>query len=299
MSSSFTVRGVIVPLLTPLSNEGETLDEKALRAHVAWLIDKGVRGLMPCGTTGEGPLLTIEERKQVLEVVMAAAQGRVPVIAHVGAETTRETIDLALHAQACGAEAISVVTPYYFRLPDAALVEHYCSVAAAVDETPVFLYNIPQCTGNTISRELVEAIVHRAPNVVGIKDSAGQLESLTSFVGLDGGRFQVVCGPDGLIMRALQAGACACVSGNANVVPEVVVDLVEACAQGDLERARRQQELLDSARSAMGDGGYLALFKAMLERRGLRMGGVRRPLPQAAPEAAARAESRLRELGLL
>lgn len=299
MHNSFAAHGVIVPLLTPMDQQGEQVDEGALRAHVAWLIDKGVHGLMPCGTTGEGPLLTVDERRQILEVVVEAAGGRVPVIAHAGAATTRETIALARHAQACGVAAISVVTPYYFRLPDAALIEHYCRVAAAVADTPLFLYNIPQCTGNTINRAAAEAILRRAPNVIGIKDSSGQFDSLTSFLGLAGGRFQVVCGPDGLVLRALQAGACASVSGNANVVPEVVVGLVEAFYRGDLAEATRQQGLLDGARQAMGDGGYLALNKAMLELRGLRMGGVRSPLAQATPEAVAGAQAQMRALGLL
>lgn len=299
MKRSFAARGVIVPLLTPMDREGEQVDEGALRALVAWLIEKGVHGLMPCGTTGEAPLLTTDERKRILEVVVESAGRRVPVIAHAGAATTRETIDLARHAEACGVDAISVVTPYYFRLPDAALVAHYCRVAEAVADTPLFLYNIPQCTVNTLSRATAEAIVRRAPNVIGIKDSSGSFDSLTSFIGLDSGRFQVVCGPDGLVLRALQAGARASISGNANVVPEVVVGLVEAFYRGDMAEAARQQSLLDGARQAMGDGGYLALNKAMLELRGQRMGGVRPPLPQATPAAAAEAQTKLRALGLL
>ena len=298
MDRPFTVRGVIVPLLTPFDGALQ-VDEGALRAHVRWLIDKGVSGVMPCGTTGEGPLLTTEERRRVLEVVVEAASGRVPVIAHVGAVTTRETVELARHAEAAGAGAISVVTPYYFRLPDGALVDHFARVAGAVPGLPVFLYNIPQYAVNTITRAVAEEVLRRAPNVVGIKDSSGSLESLVSFVGLDGGRFQVVCGPDGLILQALQAGACASVSGNANVFPEVVVGLVEAAGRGDWEGARRQQELLNQVRAAMGDGGYLGLFKAVLGLRGRPMGGVRPPLPGATPETIAAAEGKLRELGLL
>lgn len=299
MHTSFAARGVIVPLLTPLASDGAQVDEEALRAHVAWLIAKGVHGLMPCGTTGEGPLLTHQERRHVLEVVVETARHRVPVIAHVGAATTRETIDLAQHAQAVGADAVSAVTPYYFHLPDQALLDHYCRLAQAVPDLPVFLYNIPQCTGNTLSPAAVEAILARSPNVVGIKDSSGALASLSSLVGLNGGNFQVVCGSDALLLPALQAGACASVSGNANVFPEVVVGLFQAFWQGDLARARHQQALLDLARLAMGDGADLALLKAMAALRGLAMGPVRAPLPPASPQAVARCSATLQSAGLL
>lgn len=299
MQVSFALRGVVVPLLAPTSENGIGVDEEALRTHVTWLIDKGVHGLMPCGTTGEGPLLTTAERRYVLEKVVEAAAHRVAVIAHVGVASTSETIDLARHARDVGADAISAVTPYYFRLPEQALVAHYCRLAEAVPDLPVFLYNIPQCTGNSLTRAAVEAIVARCPNVVGIKDSSGDLSSLLGFVGVNGGDFRVVCGSDGLLLQALQAGACAGVSGNANVFPEVVVELFRAFWQGDMEGARRQQSLLDVARRAMGDGADLALLKAMLEARGFASGPVRSPLPPATPETVARCRATLEAAGLL
>ncbi len=293
-----TIRGVIPALLTPLADSG-SIDENALCAHVEWLIEKGVHGLMPCGTTGEGPLLTMPERKHVVRIVTATVDGRVPVLAHVGAPTTRETIELARHAQECGAEAISVVTPYYFRLPDDALVEHFCRVAGEVTDTPVFLYNIPQNTGNALSREIVEAVVERSPNVTGIKDSGGDLRTLSSFVGLKDGSFQVVCGSDGLLLSALKTGACASVSGNANVCPGIVVNLFDAFWKGDQDTARRQQELLDQVREALRNGQSISLIKRALEFWGLRGGTVRPPLPEATPEMIADAKNRLLALELL
>ena len=299
MNRAFAIRGVIPPLFTPFVDRGDGLDEEALRAHVQWLIEKGVHGLMPCGTTGEGVLLSPAERRRVLEVVVESAAHRVPVIAHVGTAATAETVELARHAQTCGVEAVSVVTPYYFQLPDSALVAHYCRVAEAVADTPVFLYNIPHCTGNALSRAAVEAIVARCPNVVGIKDSSGNLQTLKSFAGVDGGGFQVVCGTDRLIVQALQAGACACVSGHADVFPEVVVGLFQAFWQGDWERARRQQEQLARISAVLSDGQPLSMLKRGLELRGLRAGPVRPPLPDTMPEALAAAASKLRSLQLL
>lgn len=296
---SFTIQGVIPPLLTPFRGRDETVDEAALRTHVNWLIDQGVHGVMPCGTTGEGPLLTLSERKHVVEVVVASVNHRLPVIAHVGALTTHETLELAEHAQSCGVEAISIVTPYYFHLSDNALVEHFCRVAGAVPNTPAFLYNIPQNTGNVLSRPAVEAIIARCPNVVGIKDSAGDLEALSSFVGLKEGKFQVICGSDTLLLSALQAGACASVSGNANVFPEVVVELFHAFWQGDLDGARRQQAHLDQIIETLQRGAGLSMFKRVLELRGLKGGAVRPPLPEATAEMLANAQQKLRSYQLL
>ena len=209
MQKPFEVRGVIVPLLTPLSRDGEQVDERALQAHVEWLVKKGVHGLMPCGTTGEGPLLAQAEREIITEIVVDAAAGRVPVIAHVGAITTRETVELAEHAAAVGVAAISAITPYYFAVPEQALVEHFCRVADAAADTPMFLYNLPARAGNHVTRSCAEAVIARCPNVVGIKDSSGDLATLSSFFGLKGGKFQVACGSDALLLRGFQAGAIA------------------------------------------------------------------------------------------
>ena len=299
MQKPFEVRGVIVPLLTPLGRDGEQVDERALHAHVEWLVRKGVHGLMPCGTTGEGPLLAQAEREIITEIVADAAAGRVPVIAHVGAITTQETVELAKHAAAVGVAAISAITPYYFALTEQALVEHFCRVADAAADTPMFLYNLPARAGNHVTRACAEAVIARCPNVVGIKDSSGDFATLSSFFGLKSGKFQVACGSDALFFWGLQAGAIAGVSGNANVFPEVLVDLFEAFWRGDLAAASRQQEKLDFIRATLQDGRHLALYKHILEARGLRCGGIRAPLPPATPEEAAEAAAKLRAAGLL
>ena len=299
MDTLLSLRGAIPPLLTPFTPDGRRVDESALRAHVEWLIAQGVHGLMPCGTTGEFPLLSMAERQRVLEMVIDVTANRVPVTAHVGATSTWETIALAQHASSAGAQAISVVTPYYYRLPDSALVEHFCQVAQSVPDTPVYLYNIPQNTGNALSPGPVASIIARCPNVLGIKDSSGDPDTLTDFVGLRAGRFQVVCGSDALLLRALGSGACAAVSGNANVFPEVVVGLFDAAARGDSEEARRQQTILDRVRRALLDGASVSLLKRVLEMRGLPAGNVRSPLPEATAIMVSAAHAELLSLGLL
>jgi len=308
MQIHYEVRGVIVPLLTPYDEEGESLDEEALEGNIAWLLERGVHGFMPCGTTGETPLLTLAERKRILEITVRATRGntsggsasggRAPVLAHVGAASTATTIELARHAAEVGAEAISVVTPWYFRLSEDALLAHYCRVANAVPQMPLFLYNIPQNANNTIDRTLAERIIAHCPNVVGIKDSAGKMDSLASFVGLREGTFQVICGSDLLQFAALEAGAVAGVSGNANVVPEIVVGLYNAYAAGDKARAQQEQQRLDAALQAMGNGGSLALFKAVGAWRGQRLRSVRAPLPPTTPDVVAATVEKLSALGI-
>ena len=297
--TQFRIRGVIPPIVTPFTPGAESIDGDALQAHADWLIEKGVHGLMPCGTTGEGPLLTAAERKEVLDMVAEAADGRVPLLAHVGGITTRETIDLAVHAAARGADAVSVVTPYYFKLPDRAMVEHFCAVAGAVPETPVFLYNIPQCTGNWVNPAMLREVAGRCPNVIGIKDSAGYITLLQAFIQLAEGSFQVACGSDALVFQAFQAGACACVSGNANAFPEVVVGIFECFWAGDLVGAEIQQQLLNEVREALHNGGSIAMIKRAIEMRGLQAGGVRPPLADVVAGEVEVASERLRAAGLL
>ena len=283
MSVPFKIRGVIIPLVTPFNAGGDEIDEGAMTALCDWLIEKGVHGLMPCGTTGEGPLLSTGERKRLLEVVQAAARGRVPVIAHVGAVTTRETIELAIHAQSCDVSAASIVTPYYFPVSQQAMVEHFCRAANAVPALPIYLYNIPSRTINTFTRTGAKAVIARCTNVVGVKDSSGSLESIISFIGLNGGDFQVACGSDNLIFKALEAGAIASISGNGNVIPEVLVSLFNAFWKGDLKEAARQQHILDKVRNLLQNGGDLSLLKRGINFRGYRGGSVRPPLLEFDP----------------
>jgi 4-hydroxy-tetrahydrodipicolinate synthase len=292
------LRGVIPPIFTPFTCGGKEVDLDALGTHACWLLAKGVHGLMPCGTTGEGPLLSCEERKHIMAVVLGAAAGRVPVVAHVGAVSTAETVALAQEAIEQGAAALSVVCPYYYRLPPPALVDHFVTVALAVPQAPVYLYNIPQLTGNALSPALAAEIVVRAPNVVGIKDSSGDLQALADYGNIDKGRFQVICGSDGLILPALRLGAVGCVSGNANVFPELVNDLFESFQQGREARAEQLQAMLDRVRSIMLDGLSIGLMKRMLEQRGLRAGAVRPPLPEIDATAVRAAAQELGDLGL-
>ncbi len=295
--NDWKLKGIIVPLLTPFDSAG-AVDAAVVRQLVNFLIERGIHGLFPGGTTGEGPLLTLDERRKLAEIILRETAGRVPVIIQVGALTTRDTIALAQHAQAAGANAAAVVTPYYYRLADEALFQYFQQVAAAVPDFPIYLYNIPQLTGNNISSELVTRLVECCPNIIGMKDSSGSLATLTACLPLRAGHFNAVNGSDGLILAAIAMGVEACVSGNANVFPELLVALYHAATSGDLVQARELQRQVDAVRRILADGGDLSLFKAILARRGVSVGTVRSPLPQASAAAIAQRWDELNALRL-
>lgn len=280
------IKGVIVPLLTPFDGRG-ALDPGAIRRLVDFLIDRGVRGLLPAGTTGEMPLLTSEERRQLAKIVVEAAVGRVPVLVHTGSASTRETLELTWHAQAIGADAAVIVPPYYYRYDDEALFCHFAHVAEQVPDFPIYLYENPAVTGNTITLSAIRRLVDCCANIVGLKDSSGSLATLTACRRLRDGTFNAAGGADGLILAGAAMGIDACVSGNANFVPELVVALHAAATQGDLPRARELQATLDAVRAILGDGADLSLFKGMLAKRGLPVGDVRAPLLQASEDMIA------------
>jgi 4-hydroxy-tetrahydrodipicolinate synthase len=275
----FSLRGVFVPLVTPFAPSGD-VDELALQRLVDYLIDAGVHGLFVGGTTGEFPLLSTTERQRIAQIVVVHAAGRLPVVVQSGAPSTREAIALSQHAQDVGASAVAVVAPYFFPLSDEALVEHYVAVSAAVPDFPVILYNIPQRTGNAMLPRVAAEIVHRCPNVVGIKDSSGNLSQTLEYCTLKPG-LQVAQGADGLLVAGLAMGIEATVSGNANVVPELAVAVFDAWWRGDPAAARAAQLHMNAARYALRDGFDLSLFKRVLARRGVDVGDVRSPLRPA------------------
>jgi 4-hydroxy-tetrahydrodipicolinate synthase len=274
------IKGVIVPLLTPYDDQG-SLDIAAVGRLVNFLIDRGVAGLFPAGTTGEGPLLTSPERRQLADAVVKTADGRIPVIVHTGAITTRETLDLTKHARACGAQAAALIAPYFFHHSDKALFNHFRTVANEVSDFPIYLYNNPGVGNTILSLELVTGLVEECPNIVGMKDSSGSLEMLVQLAYRYEEKFNTANGGDGQILTGAALGIDACVSGNANVVPELVVALHQASVAENITLARKLQQKVDIVRQLLEDGRDLSLFKGALARRGLPLGPVRAPLLQA------------------
>jgi dihydrodipicolinate synthase/N-acetylneuraminate lyase len=270
--------GVVVACITPLSQDGLSLArEDAFAAYYRFLLQQGVHGVFVCGTTGEGPLLSLDERKKVADLAMKYVGGRIPVIVHAGAITTDQAVDLARHAASIGADGIAVVTPFFYPLDEEAIFRHYRTVAGAVPHLPVYLYNIPSFARNEVSASLIARLRPACPNIVGMKHSDANLVRLQEFQQAGGPDFAIFSGSDAVALAALTIGARGCVSGNASAVPEVLLALYQAVRAGDLEAARRAQDRMHEVRALLGDGLNLAAFKAALRIRGISVGGVRAP----------------------
>jgi len=271
------IKGVITPTVTPFDDAGE-VNLDAIQPMVDFLIEHGVKGVYPLGTTGEGVLLSKEERKLVADATVKAVDGAVPVIVHTGSITTRDTIELTQHAYDIGADAVAVITPYYFELSDEALEQHFSAIAESTPELPIYLYKFPAVTGNTISLELVTHLANKHENIVGLKDSSGDLLTLFATNHLHDGQFNTAMGPDELIVGGVAMGIDASVSGHSNLVPEIIVGIYNATVAGDLEEARRYQYMLNAVRNILQAGAWLPLVKGLMIERGIPVGGVRRPL---------------------
>lgn len=267
------MHGVVPPTVTAFHDD-ESVDYETTAAHARFVVDRGVHGVFPLGTNGEFPLLTPEERSGVVEAVVDEID-EVPVIAGVGAPSTRETIAHARHAERVGADGVVVVTPYYYPLDDEAAVAHYRRVVDAVD-LPVYVYHIPSKTGNALSQEAMTAI-GELEGIAGLKDSSGNVPWLGQVID-DQPELTYLAGSDSLLFAGLAIGCSGMVSAVANAFPELVVSLYDAFDDGDERRARDLQGTIFDVRTALKEGPYMAGVKTALELRGFDAGPLRRPL---------------------
>jgi 4-hydroxy-tetrahydrodipicolinate synthase/2-dehydro-3-deoxy-phosphogluconate/2-dehydro-3-deoxy-6-phosphogalactonate aldolase len=289
------LRGVVPPTVTAFDADG-AVDHEATAAHAQFVVDGGANGVFPLGTNGEFPLLTGAERRKVVETVTDAVDA--PVIAGVGAPSTRETVDNATHAASTGADGVVVVTPYYYPLDAEAAVRHYRAVAEAVD-VPVYVYHIPSKTGNELSLSTLDRLA-AIEGVVGVKDSSKDVPWLAQAIDAHP-ELTFLAGSDSLLFPGLEIGCSGVVSAVANVFPELVVDLYDAYDAGDEAEARRLQSTVFEVRSALKRGPYMAGVKTALSLRDLNFdaGGLRAPLRTMDDEGRAALRTDLQGLGLL
>jgi 4-hydroxy-tetrahydrodipicolinate synthase len=221
--------GVMTALVTPFRDGA--IDEKALRALVERQIEAGIDGLVPCGSTGESATLSHDEHGRVIEIVVDAAAGRVPVVAGTGSNNTEEAIRLTRHAKDAGATGALLISPYYNKPTQAGLVAHYEAVARAA-ELPLIVYNIP---GRTASNILPETLAQLAQieNVVGVKESCGDIDQIAHVVAGCPDDFAVLSGDDALALPLLAVGGDGVISTSSNVAPREMLELVSAFRSGD------------------------------------------------------------------
>jgi 4-hydroxy-tetrahydrodipicolinate synthase len=290
------IEGIIPAMVTPL-DEKEELNEAALRQLVNYLIEGGVHGLFPIGSQGEFYAFTPEEKRRLWEIVVEEARGRVPVYAGTGAVTTRQVMELNKIAEDVGIDAVSVLTPFFIRPTEEEIYYHYVTIAEATS-LPVILYNNPGRTGVNLSAEMV-AYLAEYPNIVGIKDSSGNLTLTIEMIRQTDDNFIVLMGRDSLIYAGMHHGAKGAIAATANVVPALVVEIYEAFQAGDLERSRAAQEKLIPLRRAFTLGSFPVVVKDAMNMIGLPAGPPRRPIRSLEGEMKRQLKTVLKELEAL
>jgi 4-hydroxy-tetrahydrodipicolinate synthase len=279
------LRGIIPPVVTPFSPD-ESLDLPRLRSHIDLMLAKGVDGIFVLGTTGEFYALDEDEKQRVVAAAVEHCRGRAPVFAGTGAETTREVVRLTRMAEKEGADGVSVITPYFIKPTQAELLDHFRRVAESTAR-PVVLYNNPAtCGGVSIEPETVARLAE-VPNIVGIKDSSGDLQNTIELVKLaQSEKFAVLNGRDTLILAALLFGAKGAIPATCNVAPELCVGIYRSFVVGDVEAARRYQDRLAPVRLALTLGTGNGAVKEAMALLGRPAG------PNRSPIAALSAEKR-------
>src|SRR5512132_1335788 len=228
------LEGVLAAAVSPLRADGTKLDEPAFGPYVDFLVAGGLDGLLALGTTGEGILLSVDERKQAARLFLGAAGGRLQVAVHCGAQTTADTVALAADAAEEGAAAVAVIGPPYYAFDEAALVRHFAAAAEACSPLPFYLYEFRARTGYSIPLTAIEQLRERAANLAGLKVSNAPFEALEPYL-LDG--LDVFVGAESLVLAGLERGAAGAVSGLAAAYPDLIVRLVRERA-GDVAETR-------------------------------------------------------------
>jgi dihydrodipicolinate synthase/N-acetylneuraminate lyase len=292
--------GIIPPIQSSFTKTGE-IYPKGIREIVSFTLPY-VQGYYPIGTYGCGPLMSIEERETVLEIIVEEVNGRVPVVAHVGTADTKTTIELALHAKSIGCAGVGAIAPYYVpHLPEASLFNHFARLIDAVneDDFPVFLYNNGHYSQNPVSPTLLGRLADYG--LRGCKDSSFDLVNFFMYQDAVAKYpdFNVIIGTEAILVAAFEAGATGCVCGMANVYPELLADLYENQIQGERERAMELQRLVLRLRQVTKAGPTVPILHAILRHRGVDAGYPREPYMPIDDEVEAKIIRELKQMQLL
>lgn len=270
------LEGIFVPHITPFTRTGE-LDIKALKACVRFWMEGHVSGLVPCGSNGEAPYLARQERLKVIETVVNEVNGKIPVVAGTGSMSTQETIALTKDAADLGADAALVVTPFYFKLTDKEMHEHYAKVLEAVD-LPIVIYNVPKFTGVSLNPAIVDKLASEYEKVAGVKDSSGSIGAITEIIRLTGDRLSVLAGTADVALPTLMLGGRGAVIAVANVFPALCTRLYEAFKNGRFEEASKLQNRVSFVNDVLVKRfNQISSIKEAMRLQGLPSGYPRRP----------------------
>jgi 4-hydroxy-tetrahydrodipicolinate synthase len=279
MAAKTKFRGSFTALVTPFKNG--SVDEAAFRGLISWQIEQGSHGLVPVGTTGESPTLSHAEHYRVVEMCIDEAKGRVPVIAGAGSNSTREAVDLAVHAEKAGADAVLVVTPYYNKPTQEGMYQHFKAVNDAIG-IPIIIYNIPPRSVVDMSVETMTRLFE-LKNIAGVKDATANLARVSQQRHAMGPDFIQLSGEDMTALAYMAAGGHGCISVVANVAPKLCADLMSAVMQGDYATGLRIQDRLTPLHDAVFKEPGLAGAKHGLKLLGRLEEEVRLPLMSVTP----------------
>lgn len=291
------LEGIIPPVVTPMTPDQE-LDLPGLRKHIDHMHARGVHGIFVLGTTGEFFALDEREKQEVTVAAVAHCRGKSPVYVGTGAETTREVIRLTRMAEKEGADGVSVITPYFIKPSQAELLDHFRRVAEST-KLPVVLYNNPAtCGGLSIEPDTVARLAE-VPNIIGIKDSSGDLQNTIEIIrSTPATKFAVLNGRDTLILAALTFGARGAIPASCNIAPDLCVGIYESFVSGQFEAARALQARLHPIRMAMALGTGNAAVKEAMALLGRPAGPSRSPLAAFGDDKRQKLRSILEKAGV-
>ena len=291
--------GIITPIVTPFKRDNEeSINYEATEKLINHLIDHGVKGIFILGSNGEFHVIDEQEKIELAKKVIEIVDKRVPVFVGTGCCSTRETIRLSKKMEELGADALSVITPYFLKPTDANLYAHYKAIAESVN-IPIILYNIPKATGCPLSPELVDKLAD-IPNINAIKDSSGELERIQAYANIAKNKdFELLIGSDSKISYAYELGATAAVAGTSNVIVDTLVGLDIALREGKKEEAEKLQKDIDVLRGVLKLGTVPSAMKRSVELAGIaEVGPARMPVEELSKDDDEKIVKMLKYYGL-
>ena len=273
-------KGVIPAFYACYDKEGN-ISPEGVQALTKYFVEKGVKGVYVNGSSGECIYQSVEDRKIVLENVMKVAEGKLTVIAHVACNNTKDSMELARHAESLGVDAIAAIPPIYFRLPEYAIAQYWNDISSAAPNTDFVIYNIPQLAGVALTQGLF-AEMRKNPKVIGVKNSSMPVQDIQMFKQAAGEDYIIFNGPDEQFMSGRVIGAEGGIGGTYGVMPELFLKLDELVKACDMDTARELQYAIDEIiyKMCSAHGNMYGVIKAILKiNEGLDLGGVREPLP--------------------
>jgi 4-hydroxy-tetrahydrodipicolinate synthase len=290
-------RGVFTAIVTPFTAD-ESVDEPTLKNLIDFNLANGVSGLVPCGTTGESPTLSHNEHDRVIELTVEHVNGRAPVIAGTGSNSTREAIRLSQHAQGAGANALLLVTPYYNKPTQEGMYRHFRAIAESVN-LPCIIYNIKGRTGVNLETDTLVRLINDCPNVAGVKEASGDLNQMKDVIARRTNGFSVLSGDDNMTLPLIKAGGDGVISVASNFIPAQMSRLVKLALEGNFSEA----ETLDKQLSPLFAAEFVETnpipIKYMLSLKGMCQEVYRLPMCELRPPSKEKVQTVLTGMGLI